>query len=649
MDIQKPRRWRGLREVLKVCRIVVAGGLAALGVASGAAAAVATAATARDPGPGGPVQYDVSFPNAPHHEAQITATWRRVPPGPLTVQMSRSSPGRYAIHEFAKNVYGVSATGRAGQPLVIQRTDPYSWTIAGHDGTVRLTYTLFADFGDGTYAQVDATHAHLNMPAVFMWAHGYDQQPIRVRFHRFDTRWKIATQLPAASEPDTFWAPDFQYFMDSPTELADLKLREWRVTDRNGRAATFRLALHDPGTEADADAYADKLKRLVPQHIAVFGELPKFDFGTYTFIADFVAQDEHDGMEHRNSTFLTGPMSLNRANFAGQLEDASHEFVHAWNVKRFRPAELEPFDFTRADPTPSLWMAEGFTDYYGPLMVRRSGQSTVDEYLADLSSELNRVVAGSGRAYGSPQEMSLRAPFMDAAVSIDRTNPNTVVSYYAYGDAVALALDLELRQRCKDLTLDDYMRRLWRDFGAVARPYRPKDLRDTLAAVTGDPAFADGFFKANVEGDRLPDFAQLLDRAGLVLRPKSPGLAWLGVQRVKADGPELVLDRAPLPGSPLYVAGADRGDRILALGRLEIASEADWQDALSRLKPGEATTVRFVQRGRTVEAPLSVAADPAVEIVRAETAGSTPTAAQLAFRERWLGPDTARPGPAAAK
>jgi len=606
---------------------------------------VAVSPLAHDPGPEAPVQYDAAFDNARHHEARISVTYRHVT-GPLTLRMARSSPGRYALHEFAKNVYSVSAVDGAGHPLAIERTEPYSWTVPRHDGTVKVSYTLFGDRGDGTYAQIDVTHAHLNMPATFLWAVGYDDRPIRVRFHRLDPSWKIATQLPpAASEPDTFWAPNLQYFMDSPTELSDFTWREWQVAD-GGRTVTFRLALHEPGSAADADEFAARLKRLIPQHIALFGELPKFDFGTYTFIADYMPQDAFDGMEHRNSTFLSGPRSLLRSNY-GQVGAASHEFLHAWNVKRFRPAELEPFDFTRADPTPSLWMAEGFTNYYGPLMMRRSGQSTIDEFLAGLSGELSYLVTGPGRTYGSPQEMSLRAPFLDAATSIDPTNPNTVTSYYSYGHILALALDLELRSRFKGLTLDDYMRRLWRTHGVPELPYKPSDLRDALAGLTGDAKFAAGFFKADVEGADLPDFAPLLAQAGLKLRPKAPAKAWLGATRVKAEGPELFLDQAPWPGAPLYVAGVEKGDRIVSLGRFQFANEADWQDALNRLSPGETVTVRFVQRGRPAEAELTVAADPTLEVVRYEAVGLKPTEAQLAFRTRWLGPadEEAAPGP----
>ena len=608
---------------------------------------LAGAASAQDPGASAPVQYQVSFENAAHHEAKIAVTYKDVPAGPLSLRMSRSSPGRYAIHEFAKNVYRVSATDGAGKALTVDRTEPYGWKVAGHDGTVRVTYTLYADRGDGTYSQIDATHAHLNMPATFLWAAGYDDKPIRVTFKPADASWKVATQLPAATrdgEANTYWAPNLQYFLDSPTEISAFTLREWPVTDA-GKTYAFRLALHHPGTEADADVFADKLKKIVPEHIKVFGELPKFDHGTYTFIADYMPQITGDGMEHRNSTFISNPQSLFRANFA-QLGTASHELFHAWNVERIRPAELEPFDFTRANPTPSLWLAEGFTQYYGPLLIRRAGQSTVDEYLKILTGTLNGVVNGPGRTYGSPQEMSLRAPFVDAAAALDPVNPNIFTSYYPYGAVIGLTLDLQMRGKSKPLTLDDYMRRLWKTHGAPEKPYTPADLRVALAETTGEAGFADGFFKASIEGSHLPDFEPLLDQAGLKLRRKAPKKAWLGAQRVRVSGSEVILAEPPAPNTPLYAAGVETGDRILAIGRFEFANEADWTDALERLKPDEATTVRFVQRGLTREAPLKVAADPSLEIVRYETANLKPSKAQLAFREAWLGADTA---PAAAK
>ena len=591
---------------------------------------------AGDPGEAAPVSYDVSFPNALHHEAQVTATFRGVPAGPLRVQMARSSPGRYAVHEFAKNVYAVSAKDGRGRPLPLTRTDPYGWSVAGHDGTVVVTYTLFGDWGDGTYAQIDASHAHLNMPAMFLWAVGYDAKPIRVRFRRYDPKWRVATQLPAATAADTYWAPNFQYFMDSPTELSAFSLRQWPMTDATGKTYLVRLAVHHTGSEAEVDTYAAKAKRVIAQHYALFGRAPRYDYGTYTFIADYMPQITGDGMEHRNSTIITQPRGLAAANYA-QINTLSHEFVHSWNVERLRPVELEPFDFTRANPTPSLWFAEGFTQYYGPLLIRRAGETSVDDYLRGLGSTLNGVVNGSGRRYGGPEEMSLRAPFVDAAKSIDRTNPNIFISYYPYGAVVALALDLQLRQRFPAVTLDSYMRHLWETRGDAERPYTPADLEKGLAEVTRDPAFAEAFFARTVHASGLPDFAPLLKQAGLVMRPVDATRGWAGLTLRQGGREKInVVDAAPAPGTPAYQAGLDLDDELLSID----GKPTDGQDVTAVLaahKPGDRVVVRFRQRGVERQGSLRLAADPAFTVVRRETEGVAVTPAQLAFRKAWLG------------
>lgn len=614
--------------------------LGAAGLVALAAAAPAFA-QAHDPGPNAPVSYDVSFPNAVHHEARISVTYRNLKPGTVEFRMARSSPGRYALHEFAKNVYSVSAVDGGGRPLAIERRDPYSWRVPTTGGTVTLRYTLYGDHGDGTYAQIDPTHAHLNMPATFMWAAGHDGDPIRVTFHPIDPAWKIATQLPpSAGAADTFWAPNLQYFMDSPTELSDFQLRTWKVQG-NGKTYTFRLAVHSEDSAADVDHFAAMIEKLIQQHIKLFGAPPDYDFGTYTFIADYMPQISRDGMEHRNSTMISKPLSLHDGNFE-QIDTVAHEFTHAWNVERLRPEGIEPFDFTRANATRSLWFAEGFTQYIGPLMVRRAGESSVDDWLDQMGETLSRVVTGPGRRYGSPQEMSLRAPFVDAATAIDATNGNIYTSYYPYGAVIALALDLELRERYK-LSLDAYMRHMWRRNGmeqadyAPAKPYSPQDLEDGLAELTHDPAFAKSFFDATIRGSALPDFAPLLAPAGLILRAAHPGQGWIGTSDVTAGNDGVTLDDIPSPDSPLYRAGVDRGDTLVALGNARIGTADDWTAALAALKPGEQVMLVYRNRGGEHRVTLTAAADPTLEIVRAEATGGTLTASQQAFRDDWLG------------
>ncbi|MBB6503352.1 putative metalloprotease with PDZ domain [Sphingomonas endophytica] len=606
---------------------MMAGGL---GVGLGLASAVPAAAQqARQ------VHYDLSFPDAAHHRAQIVATFRGVPAGPLRVQMARSSPGRYALHEFAKNVFAVTARDGAGRPLPLLRNDPYGWSVAGHDGTVVVSYTVFGNRGDGTYAQIDTRHAHLNPPATLMWATGFDAAPVRVRIVSPDSGWTIATQLPAvAGQPNTFAAPDLQYLMDSPIEIARQDVREWPVGEGKQRY-TIRLAVHHDGSAAEVDRLAAQVKQLIPQHRKLFGEWPRFDHGSYTFLADYTPQISGDGMEHRNSTVVSTPTPLDGTN-AGQLGTISHEFFHAWNVERLRPRELEPFDFTRANATPSLWFAEGVTNYYGPLMLRRAGLTDVDGWAKATAGALNTVLFSPARRNGGPQEMSLRAPFADAATSIDPVAPDVFLSYYPYGQVVALALDLSIRQRFPARSLDDVMRYLWQTYGRTERPYTPDDLRRGVATVTGDAAFADAFFAASVSGSALPDFAPLLAQAGLVLRAAAPQHGWIGAGGVVAAPAGVMLAAAPLPGSPLDAAGLDAGDRIVAVNGVAVTDPAGWSGALERLTPGATVTIRFVRQGGEQQRSVRALADPRLEIVRVEATGGTLSGKQRAFRAKWI-------------
>ncbi len=150
-----------------------------------------------------PVKYDISFENRAHHEALVTVTFSDLQPQPLELRMSRTSPGRYALHEFAKNVYDVRAVNGKGQQLQISRANPHQWNVAGHDGTVTVTYTIFGDRAGGTYMGVDNSHAHLNIPATFMWARGYHHRPVEIRFRIPDKKWTIATQLAPTSHKES--------------------------------------------------------------------------------------------------------------------------------------------------------------------------------------------------------------------------------------------------------------------------------------------------------------------------------------------------------------------------------------------------------------------------------------------------------------
>ncbi len=582
-----------------------------------------------------PVHYDVSWPNAAAHETEITATFAGVGEAPLHVVMSRTSPGRYALHEFAKNVFDVRATDGAGRPVGVQRVTPYEWVVWGHDGTVRFDYTLYANRADGTYAGVDTTHAHYNMPAAFAWARGLESRPHAVTFHPLPG-WRVATQLLPTDAPHTYEAPDLAYFMDSPTELSAFDLYEW---EQGGQ--TYRMALHHLGTDAEAEAYVEMAKAVIAEQAAVFGTYPAFDFGTYTFLTDYLPWVNGDGMEHRNSTILTSTGSL--ANPQGVLGTLAHEHFHAWSMERLRDAALEPFDFEAPNMSENLWFGEGFTSYYDGLTRVRSGALSVEDYAADMTGALNYVLLSPARDYRGPAEMSRMATFVDAASAIDEVAyANTFVSYYTWGEILGFGLDLTLRQRY-DATLDDVMRTMWERHGqhqhatTPARPYAAADIERAFADVSGDPAWAAEAFDRFIEAGDVLDYAALVEPAGLVLRPAHPGRGWLGPLAPRPDGAGARGPAPVRPGTPAYAAGLSSGDRLLSVDGVAAATSDDVAAALAGTAPGDAATLVFEQRGVVKTARVALADDPTLELVTFEAAGRPVTDAVRELREAWLG------------
>ncbi len=593
----------------------------------------AGALAAQQAGPA--IRYAVSFPNAVHHEAEVTLTVTGLPRGtPAELWMSRSSPGRYALHEFAKNVYRVRVTSGAGKALVATRPTPYSWIVAGHDGTLRVSYTLFGNLGDGTYAQIDLTHAHLNMPASFMWVKGLDTRPIRVTFEPPPgAGWKVASQLFPTPDPFSFTAPGLQYFMDSPTELSNFTLREWTVTTA-GKTWPIRLALHHTGTEAEADSFAMLARKVVGAHMAVFGEAPRYDVGYYTFIADYLPWASGDGMEHRNSTIIASTGSLAK-NMGGLLGTLSHEFFHSWNVERIRPRGLEPFDFTRANMSDGLWFAEGFTNYYGPLALVRGGVTTPEEFARGWSGPITFVVNSPARGFFSPAEMSQQAPFVDAAAAIDPNNrANTFISYYTWGSVVGLGLDLTLRTRGH--TLDELMRLMWTRYGKTEIPYALADIEKALADLTGDRAFARDFFTRYIRGREVVDYQALLANAGFLLRPARPGTAFLGNVQLDFSAAGATIRGSTQIGSPLYQAGLDAGDLVTSIEGRPMVSDSVLQALRAAHRPGDTIGVEYQSRGVDRTARVVLTEDPRLEVVTYEDAGRPLSPQARQFREAWL-------------
>ncbi len=610
-----------------------------------------------------PISYRVTFPEPEHHWMQVEITFSKLRSGqPLDVRMSRSSPGRYAVAEFAKNIFSFEAYDGKGQKLLFARPDPDVWRITGHDGTVRVVYKIFGDYANGTFFGVDTTHAHLNMPAAFMWGVGHDDEPSTITFvPPAGSNWKIATQLYPTRDANTFSSPNLQYFMDSPVELSNFLTSTFTLPNTDGTRANFRLVVHSDGSQSDVDELTKMVERLVREEMTVFGEFPKYEPGNYTFLLDYVPWGAPDGMEHRNSTSISNPgLPIKTAQGRdAALSTVAHEFFHNWNMERIRSVGIEPFDFTRENDSCCLWLGEGFTQYYGPLLIARAGLAGGPR--GGAGQILNNAVAvinTPGRAVRSPVQMSEYAPFADGAGTfVDPTDSSrTFLSYYTYGSGIALALDFSLREMSSGkLSLDDYMHLLWTTQGKpggpqpgiVGKPYSLKDLREHLATLTHNKRFADDFFDKYIEGREAPDYAHLLGLAGYTLRMADNGKAWAGNVPMSETGEGLAIGaggggrgggRGVVPfNTPLYEAGVDSGDIIKSIDG-KAATLGAWNAMLAK-KIGDPVMLVVLRRdGSTATKRMTLRQDPtAQQVVPNESlAGGTLTEVQKAFRAAWL-------------
>lgn len=575
--------------------------------------------------------YEISFENAVHHEAEVKATFPDIKTDTLTFRMSRTSPGRYALHEFAKNVYAVYATDGNAKELNVTRSSPYEWKVPGHNGTVHLRYTLFANRGDGTYSQIDETHAHLNIPATFMYAPILSDRAIQVNFKlRQDLKWKVATQLPLVSG-STYSAPNLSYFMDSPTELSNYQLREFQVGPKD-KAQTIQLALHHNGSEQEADEYFEKVKKVVLAENEVYGELPDFDYGKYTFLACYIPNASGDGMEHRNSTILTSTRSLADGGMERNIGTVSHEFFHAWNVERIRPKSLKQFDFEAANMSGELWFAEGFTSYYTNLILCRAGIISPETYIEGLTGTFNYVWNSPARQFFNPIEMSFQAPFVDAATSVDPVNrENTFISYYSYGSVLGLALDLSLRQI--ELNLDDYMKLVWKTYGKNEVPYTVEDLHKTLNDYAGD-TFGDNFFNNYIYKSEMPDYKTLLASVGVVLEQNAVA-PYFGAS-VKINDSIGIIQRNLKMGSPAYKAGLDKGDSIIAINNKPFTNGQKFDDYLKQFKVDDSLSIIFKRFGIEKSTKVILEANPGYKIFLSEKKDVSISKEILAKRKQWL-------------
>jgi predicted metalloprotease with PDZ domain len=496
------------------------------------------------------------------------------------------TPGSYLIREFERHVQNFSAVDGSGRALPWEKTNKNSWRIRTNNAReIRVKYLVYANELTVRTNELNSDHAFWNNAALLMYLERSLTHAVKIHVNPAPG-WKVATGLPPVpGEKNTFEAGNFDILYDSPFEVSDFKQIDFVV-----RGVPHRIVIDGEGNY-DATLMRAVVQKIVEAEVALFGDIPYHD---YTFFLH-LRPTGGGGLEHLNSTGLGfrrfGFSDVNGYRRFGAL--VAHEFFHLWNVKRIRPDALGPFDYTKENHTKLLWVAEGVTEYYGQLMLRRAGLISDEAYLAHLASQIQDVQDTPGRKLMSAEDASFNSWIKEYRP--DENSINSQISYYDKGELLGLLLDLEIRRRSNNAkSLDDVMRTLYTDFFKRNRNYTPADFQKVCEAAAASSL--DDFFARYVRGlDELP-YNQVLSAAGLELQQagvpieqvnnvgdiiRSP---YLGVEFEDSAG--FVSVKNVRAGSPAYEQGLNAKDLIIAID----GERADTKRLIALLgskKPGE--------------------------------------------------------------
>jgi predicted metalloprotease with PDZ domain len=574
------------------------------------------------------ISFTVSMSRPYTHMLEVEMRVQRASGLTVDLIMPVWTPGSYLVREFERHVQDFAAKDAGGRALSWTKINKDTWNIqTGGARDFSVSYRVYANELTVRTNELNDQHAFWNNAALLMYVNGQLGAPSTVRVLP-PLGWKIATGLPEVpNQKNTFSAENFDILYDSPFEVSNFKTINFEV-----KGVPHRIVIDGEGNY-DPERMRTDVQKIVETEAALMGEIP---YKNYTFILH-LRSSGGGGLEHLNSTALGYPRFGFRpeAGYKGFLGLVAHEFFHLWNVKRIRPDALGPFDYTGENYTKLLWVAEGGTEYYSGIALRRAGLVSDKDYLGQLARAFQGLQNTPGRL-----EMSAEEASFDAWIKYYRADENAVnsqISYYDKGQILCALLDLEIRRRSHNTkSLDDVMRYLYTDFYKKGRNYTPEDFQRVAEQMAGESL--EQFFSRYVRGREELDYNASLEAAGLRLDTgrsadgAAARKAYLGAD-LGQDGERLVVRRV-YAGAPAYEQGLNTGDQIVALDNMRVNNEA-FNARLAEKRPGDLLHLTLFRSDdlRTLDIKLGERAEGDYRIIPV----AQPTAEQMRLYQDWLG------------
>lgn len=571
------------------------------------------------------IRYMLAMPEPETHRFHVTVEVEGWHLAQAELVLPAWTPGSYLIREFARHVENFRVETFAGAPLGWQRVNKALWLIECDETSgFRAHYEVYANELTVRTSHLDSTHGYFNGTTLFVYVDGFKQHPVTLLVQEPEG-WHTSIALPQ-NEQGEYEAATYDILVDSPGEVGT-----HRVLRFEGLGKPHEIALWGSGNEDESRLIQD-LKRVVENTAKMFGN--RLPYERYLFIVH-LGDRLRGGLEHRDSTTL----AVDRWTFAPAREYekfirlAIHEFFHTWNVKRIRPSNLGPFDYTQEAYTPLLWVMEGFTSYYDSLIQCRTGFISPKRYLEVLQERIEKYLKQPGRLIQSVEESSLTTWIK--FYRQDEHYINSGISYYVKGSFVALMLDLHLRAMSRnEKTLDDVMRYLWHVYGARDVGFTEDEFYDAVEGVGEidlDP-FLERFVRG-VEELPLADYFKIVGLELTQTHDKDTPKGWLGVNFKKH--PQRAIIKNVLRDGPGQAAGLMAKDQLIAIDGYQIQNEEFLTKRLRQKSAGDNVTLHLFRYGLLLQKELTLAETPPDSItLRPRKDAAMP---QRQLLESWLG------------
>lgn len=560
------------------------------------------------------IDYTVALIDPAAQQFHITTEIRNIDQPRLDLSLPVWTPGWYTVENYAKNIQRFKVTDPSGKTLPLTMSRKQTWNVdTGGASAIKVEYDYVATVLALNQAKITPEFAFFTGTEFFLEPIGHRNIPSTVHF-TLPKNWKIVTALKETSDPTVFTAADYDTLVDAPVEMGKFDVTKFEV---EGKPHYFVANPAGSFSAEKTKEFTGMLQKVAKAESAIFGGLPYEKYVYFYFFAP-PESNASGALEHLNSFVAFAPPG-NSAQPLRLIGTAAHEFFHLWNVKRIRPAEMHPYDYSRENETPLLWVSEGFTNYYSALTLYRAGITSEKEFLDRRMAVAADIEGNEVRDYISPASASV-------STWIGYDTPTAFkISYYTLGENLGALLDLSIRQDSNGTYgLDDVMRALYSDFYKQDRGFTTEDMIGIVNRLTGRDYH--DFYRRYVFGTEKPDYNAIYGYAGLKVEQTPKDAAEFGFDARFRNGGLYV--QSITAGSGASRSGLQAGDVIMKIDGQGIR-EVD-SDSLA----GKTVKLTLDRDGREVEIPMTVGSRKTSYYTPVEIANPTP--AQKRVRAAWL-------------